>query len=171
MPTDIEVAGIVLGIVGTYPIIISSLNAYAEALKLRSSEHEDQIRALIETFRVQAALFKNSQSILLSGHDISTLRKFGKPDWGAIRDALRSKFTDNFQWQTYIELLKSIHTSWNELGKQIPKFAEKNTVQSFSRKCGLQQPDSADLSRTRFIAPALPFNGKLEAGTAIKDHK
>ena len=120
MPTGIEAAGLVLGIVGAYPAIISVLDIYTSALESRSTYHEQKIQALKLDLNVQAVLFENSCAILLGEKDVSSLRS-GNPDWKGIQDVLKSHLTEEFQWDTFCNLLKSLHSTWEGLGKHIPK--------------------------------------------------
>jgi len=78
MSTGIEAAGLVLGIVGAYPAIISVLDIYTSALGSRSTYHEQKIQALKLDLNIQAVLFENSCAILLGEKDVSSLRS-GNP--------------------------------------------------------------------------------------------
>ncbi|OCL10195.1 hypothetical protein AOQ84DRAFT_375136 [Glonium stellatum] len=113
MPTGIEVAGLVLGIVGAYPAILSVLDIYTTALESRSVYLEQKIQALKLSLNVQAVLFENSCAILLGERDISDLRS-DNPDWKRIQDTLKSRFTDQVQWETFCGLLKSLHRTWED---------------------------------------------------------
>lgn len=120
MPTGIEVAGLVIGIFGAYPAIISVLDIYTSALESRSTYYEQKIQALKLDLNVQAVLFENSCTILLGEKDVSSLRS-SNPDWKRIQDTLKSQFTEEVQWGAFCSLLKSLHRTWEDLGKHIPK--------------------------------------------------
>jgi len=120
MSMGFEVAGLVLGIVGAYPAIISVLDIYTSALESRSTYYEQKIQALKLDLNVQAVLFENSCMVLLGERDVSSLRS-GNPDWKGIQDTLKTRFTEEVQWGAFCSLLKSLYRTWEDLGKHIPK--------------------------------------------------
>ncbi|KAF2501511.1 hypothetical protein BU16DRAFT_555993 [Lophium mytilinum] len=121
MPDAFEIAGLVLGIIGAYPAVVSVLELYIGGLQARSSVHEDQVRAFQLDLGVQSALFENSYCILMNVQDATVLQGAKSSDWQKISDSIKLKITNEKHWATYGKLLQSIYECWNTLILQIPR--------------------------------------------------
>jgi len=119
MPTGIEIGGLVLGVIGAYPTVISALDLYIGALQARSKSHEILIQALKHELGWQYIKFKNSYCILMDVRDPSDILA-SNLDWQSISDCTQAKITSDEQWKIYGELLEAIHGCWNRLSIQIP---------------------------------------------------